>query len=147
MFVEPTKELDRLASATIGAAIEVHRQLGPGYLESIYEEALSIELDARRIPFARQVPVAVTYKGHAVGEGRLDLLIAGNLIVELKAVDALAPIHVAQVLSYLKATGHPLGLLMNFNVPTLKSGIKRIVPPSRATANGWSGRQNAPSDT
>ena len=125
--MEPGSELDRLAHAVIGAAIEVHRSLGPGFLESVYEEALCIELDVRRIPFERQWPVAVNYKGHPVGEGRLDLLVGGMLVVELKAVEGVAPIHVAQVMSYLKATGHRLGLLINFNVPFLKSGIKRIV--------------------
>ena len=125
--MEPGSELDRLAPAVIGAAIEVHRSLGPGFLESVYEEALCIELDVRRIPFERQWPVAVNYKGHPVGEGRLDLLVGGVLVVELKAVEGVAPIHVAQVMSYLKATGHRLGLLINFNVPFLKNGIKRIV--------------------
>ena len=125
--MEPTPELDRLANATIGAAIEVHRTLGPGFLESVYEEALAIELETRRIPCARQVPIAVIYKGHPVGEGRLDLLVADRLIVELKAVEALAPIHTAQLMSYLKATRHPLGLLINFNVPVLKMGIRRVV--------------------
>lgn len=124
---EPSAELDRLAHAVIGAAIEVHRVLGPGFLESVYEEALCVELKLSGIPYERQAVVAVDYKGHAVGESRLDLLIGGALIVELKAVDALAPIHSAQLISYLKATGRPLGLLINFNVPTLKEGIRRIV--------------------
>jgi GxxExxY protein len=124
---EPTQEIDNLAHAVIGAAIEVHRILGPGFLESVYEEALCVELELRGIPFSRQASVTVNYKGHTVGEGRLDLLVDNALIVEAKAVDALAPIHTAQVLSYLKATGHQLGLLINFNVPVLKDGIKRIV--------------------
>ncbi|HLG13366.1 MAG TPA: GxxExxY protein [Blastocatellia bacterium] len=125
---EPSEELDRLAYAVIGAAIEVHRVLGPGYLESVYEEALCLELARRRIPFTRQVAIAVAYKGDIVGEGRLDLLVGGILVVELKAVEALAPIHTAQVISYLKTTGHPLGLLINFNVVVLKDGgIRRIV--------------------
>jgi GxxExxY protein len=127
MIIEPSRELDDLARAVIGAAIEVHRHLGPGYLEEVYEEALCIELEQRRITYSRQHPVAVAYKGHQVGESRLDLLVGGVLVVELKAVDALAPIHTAQVMSYLKATGCRLGLLINFNVPMLKSGIKRIV--------------------
>jgi GxxExxY protein len=124
---EPQESLDRLAHAVIGAAIEVHRLLGPGFLESVYEEALCLELGLRHIPFERQKCVAVSYKGHPVGEGRLDLLIGGSLVVELKAVDALAPIHTAQLLSYLKITGHQLGLLINFNVPMLKQGLKRVV--------------------
>lgn len=124
---EPSKELDLFAHKVIGAAIEVHRLIGPGYLESVYEEALSVELNLRNIPFTRQVIISVNYKDHAVGEGRLDFLVGGNLVVELKAVDSLAPIHTAQVLSYLKATGRQLGLLINFNTPILKNGLKRIV--------------------
>ena len=125
--MEPEPELDRLAHAVIGAAIEVHRSLGPGFLESVYEEALCIELESRRIPFVRQCPVAVQYKGHPVGEGRLDLLVGGKLVVELKAVETLVPIHSAQLMSYLRATGPCLGLLINFNMPVLKNGIKRMV--------------------
>jgi GxxExxY protein len=118
---------NRLSGLVIGAALAVHRELGPGYLESIYEEALCHELTLRDIPFMRQVPIRVTYKGRAIGEARLDLLIDSELIVELKAVDALLPLHQAQVISYLRATGHRLGLLINFNVPALRMGIKRIV--------------------
>ena len=124
---EPSEELDRLAYAVIGAVIEVHRVLGPGFLESVYEEALRMELWMQGIPFKSQQVVAVEYKGHMVGEGRLDLLVGDGLIVELKAIETLAPIHSAQLLSYLKMTGYSLGLLINFNVPTLKEGIKRIV--------------------
>jgi GxxExxY protein len=125
--IEPNKRLDRLARTVIGAAIEVHRHLGPGYLESLYEEALSIELGLRRIPFERQKPIAVNYNGHGIGEGRVDLIVGDELLVELKAVEALAPIHKAQVISYLKATERHLGLLINFNVPVLRSGIQRVV--------------------
>ena len=124
--VGPGVEVDRLARAVLGAAIEVHRLLGPGYLESVYEEALVIEFRLRAIPFERQVPFALDYKGNPVGEGRLDFLVGGVLVVEIKAVDALAPIHTAQALSYLKATGLHLALLINFNVPVLKDGIKRV---------------------
>jgi GxxExxY protein len=119
--------LEHLASEVIGAAIEVHRTLGPGLLESVYEAALSVELRRRGISCVRQAPIAVQYKGETVGESRVDLLVGEGLIVELKAVDALAPIHTAQVISYLKATGRPLGLLINFNVQTLKEGIKRVI--------------------
>ena len=124
---EPREELDRLAYGVIGAAIEVHRVLGPGFLEAVYEQALVLELQYRGILFRRQVSVAINYKGQLVGEGKLDLLVDDALIVELKAVEKLAPIHSAQVISYLKMTGHPLGLLINFNVPILKEGIKRII--------------------
>ncbi|MBI5669389.1 MAG: GxxExxY protein [Chloroflexi bacterium] len=124
---EPDKFVDRIAHDVIGAAIEVHRTLGPGFLESVYEEALCIELQLRRLSFARQLCISVDYKGHPVGEGRLDVLVENCVIVELKAVEELAPIHTAQVISYLKATGYPLALLVNFNVPVLKNGIRRIV--------------------
>jgi GxxExxY protein len=93
----------------------------------VYEEALSVELNLRNIPFTRQVIIGVNYKDYAVGEGRLDFLAGGKLVVELKAVDTLAPIHAAQVLSYLKATGLRLGLLINFNTSILKNGLKRII--------------------
>ena len=128
--IEPNFRVDALARAVIGAAIEVHRILGPGYLESVYEEALALEFALRQIPFERQKPVSVIYKGHSVGASRLDFLVDGCLIVELKAVDALAPVHQAQVISYLKATGLHLGLLMNFNVSILKDGVRRMVVSS-----------------
>ena len=118
--------IEEASNKVIGAAIEVHRHLGPGYLESVYEEALAAELTLRGIPFARQVVFALDYKGQKVGEGRMDFLVDGGLIVELKAVEALAPIHIAQAISYLKATKHRLALLINFNVPVLKDGIKRV---------------------
>ncbi len=124
---EPERYVDELAHAVIGAAIEVHRHLGAGYLESTYEEAMAVELGLREIPFGRQKPIAVSYKGHEIGEGRADFVVGNDLLVELKAVEILAPIHTAQVISYLKATGHPLGLLINFNVPVLKAGIRRVV--------------------
>ncbi|MBI2760193.1 MAG: GxxExxY protein [Chloroflexi bacterium] len=124
---EPKEEVDQLAHAVIGAAVEVHRRLGPGFLESVYEEALCVELQLQGIPYVRQPTVAVQYKGRLVGEGRLDLLVAGSLVVELKAVEGLLPIHQAQVLSYLKATGHQLALLINFNEMALKYGIRRII--------------------
>ena len=124
---EPSPVVDILAKAVIDAAIEVHRELGPGFLESVYEEALAVELTTRQIPFERQKPVSVMYKDRAVGEGRIDLVVGGELLVELKAVEALAPIHKAQVISYLKAMGRQLGLLINFNVPVLRSGIQRVV--------------------
>ena len=126
-YREPDADVDELARRVIGAAIEVHRHLGPGFLESVYEEALCVELELREIPFERQRPIGVDYKGHSVGQGRLDLLVGDRLLIELKAVDRLAPIHNAQVMSYLKATKLHLGLLINFNVPLLKDGIRRII--------------------
>jgi GxxExxY protein len=126
-FAEPTPELDGLAYGVIGAEIEVHRVLGPGYLEGVYEEALCVELRSRGVAFERQVPITLTYKGHPVGEARMDLVVDERLLVELKAVEGIAPVHVAQLLSYLTATGLTLGLVVNFNVPLLRDGIRRVV--------------------
>lgn len=124
--LEPDPVLNRITSQIIGAAIAVHRQLGPGLLESIYENAMSIEFTSRNVPFVRQAPVTVHYKGQCVGESRLDFVVAERVIVELKSVESLSRLHVAQLISYLKITGHRLGILINFNVPVLKEGIKRI---------------------
>ena len=129
---EPSEALDQLAYEVIGAAMEVHRALGPGYLESVYEEALCVELRERGIAFERQLEIAINYKGHAVGKGRLDFLIEDKLIVELKTVDQFAPIHKAQVMSYLKATGLELALLINFKVPLLKDGLQRVILSQRS---------------
>src|SRR5687767_7833288 len=123
-FEEPGDEVDRLAYAVIGAAIEVHSELGAGHLESSYERALCIELTMRGIPFVRQSPFSLKYKGHEIGDGRIDLIVGELLVVELKACDAFAPIHTAQAIAYLKATGLKLALLINFNVRKLKEGIK-----------------------
>src|SRR5437763_12474738 len=125
-FEDRQSPLNRLTAAVIGAAIEVHRQLGVGHLESTYENALVIELRARGIGVQQQVKVQVIYKGHVVGDERLDLLVEGTLVVELKTVDAFAPIHSAIVISYLRATGLKLGLLINFKVPRLVDGVRRI---------------------
>ena len=126
-LLEPDEELDRCASEVVAAAIEVHRILGPGFLESVDERAVSIELDLRKVPYRRQVPIAVSDKGKPVGESCLDLLVADRLVVELKAIETLAPIHWVQVRSYLKATRCVLALLINFNVPVLLRGIRRII--------------------
>ena len=126
-YHEPPHALDGIAYAVIGAAIEVHRHLGPGYLESVYEEALAFELELRAIPFVRQAVKSVHYKGRSMGTHRLDLLVADQLVVELKAIESIASIHVAQVMSYLKAGDYELGLLINFNVPRLQQGIRRVV--------------------
>lgn len=121
------EDINAVTSKIIGAAIEVHRVLGPGFLERIYEEALAAEMHLREIAFERQKPVSVNYKGHAVGEGQLDFLVEDCVIVELKAVDGLLPVHTAQIMSYLKITQYRMGLLINFNVDLLKKGIRRIV--------------------
>ncbi len=119
---------DQLSNLIIGAAIEVHRALGPGLLESAYEECLAYELQLRNIAFGRQVPLPVVYKGVRLDCGyRLDLLVEDLVIVELKTVDAFVPIHEAQLLTYLRMRNLWLGLLINFNTPVLKRGIKRLV--------------------
>lgn len=127
MLAEPNERTNRLAKDVVGAALEVHRVLGPGFSESIYEGALAEELTRRSIPFERQVPLPVRYKDVRVGEGRADLLVGGTLVVELKAVEQLVPVHVAQVISYLKAAGCRLGLLINFDVELLRNGVRRVV--------------------
>ena len=120
--------INELTQAIIGAAIEVHRALGPGLLESAYEECLCKELTLRQIPFERQRPLPMEYKGLKLECGyRLDLLVADTIVLEVKAVDAIIPIHEAQLLTYMKLGGWKVGLLINFNVPILKQGIKRLV--------------------
>jgi GxxExxY protein len=124
---EPGGRVDEVARGVIGAAIEVHRCLGPGYLERVYEGALRVEFRLRGIAFERQQAIPVVYKGQAIGQGRVDFLIEDGLILELKAVDTLLPIHTAQMISYLKALRRRLGLLINFKVPLLRRGIQRII--------------------
>ncbi len=117
-----------LTEQIIGAAIEVHRELGPGLLESAYEACLAREFSIRHLAFEQEKPLSLEYKGAHVDSGyRLDFMVAGKIIVELKTVDELQPIHEAQLLTYLKLTGCRVGLLINFNVPVLKQGIKRRV--------------------
>ena len=124
---EPSKETDEIAHKLIGALIEVHRKLGPGFIEKIYEEAVCLELKKRDIAYERQVVVNVFYDGSIIGEGRIDLLIEKKIILELKAVESISPVHQAQIMSYLRMTNLELGLLVNFNVAVLKNGIKRVV--------------------
>ena len=119
-------ELNKITEAIIGCAIEVHRNLGPGLLESAYEECLFYELENHGFKVDRQVPVPVIYKDIKLECGyRIDILVENTVVVELKSIDALAPIHEAQILTYMKFANKPLGLLMNFNVTLLKNGIKR----------------------
>ena len=121
-------EADRIGEELIGSAIEVHRLLGPGLLESTYEECLCRELALRGREFRRQVGLPVLYKGIHLDCGyRVDLLVGEEVVVELKAVDSIEPIHVAQLLTYLKLSGLRIGYLINFNVKMLKNGIRRIV--------------------
>ena len=120
-------DINDLTGNVIGAAIEVHKNMGPGLLESVYEECLAIELKNRAIDFERQKELPIFYKGKSINSiYRLDFLISNSLIIELKSCERLQPIHDAQILTYLKLTGIKIGLLINFNVPILKDGLKRI---------------------
>ena len=111
----------------ISCAIEVHSTLGPGLLESVYEEALGYEFQLRRIPYERQKEIGLKYKGRDIGKHRIDYLVEGQVIVELKAVEGMNKIYEAQLLTYLKAMDKRVGLLINFNVERLKEGIKRLI--------------------
>jgi GxxExxY protein len=127
MFVDPATFND-LTRNILGAAIEVHRTLGPGLLESIYLECLQCELASRGLRFVAQKPVPIIYKGMKLDASyRIDLIVEDRIVVEVKSVDALAPVHRAQVLTYLRLTGCPAGLLINFNVPRLMDGVKRLI--------------------
>ncbi|MCH8807143.1 MAG: GxxExxY protein [Planctomycetes bacterium] len=117
---------DALTQQIIGAAIEVHRVLGPGLLESIYEAALCREFELRETPFERQVEVSVNYKGRVIRGQRIDILVAEQVVVELKAVNSLPDVATAQTLSHLKATGLKRALLINFNAARLVDGVKRL---------------------
>jgi GxxExxY protein len=119
---------DGLTDCIIGRCIEVHRVLGPGLLESAYEECLCYELAQAELKFERQKPLPISYKNVKLDNGyQTDLIVENKIVVELKTVDQIMPIHQAQLLTYLKLTGLPVGLLVNFNVPVLKQGIKRMV--------------------
>jgi len=123
-----SEQEDRIAGAIVDSALTVHRRLGPGLLESVYELCLFHELTKRSIQVERQVGFPIQYDDLKIESGlRLDLLVAGLVIVEIKAVEKLAPVHQAQLLTYLKLTDKKLGLLINFNVPLIKDGIKRMV--------------------
>ena len=119
--------LEQLTHRVVGCGIEVHRSLGPGFLESVYAEALAMALSDAALPFARELTIGVEFKGRPVGSHRLDLLVADVLVVELKAVERFAPVHFAQVRSYLRATRLRAGLLLNFESPTLE--VRRILNP------------------
>lgn len=120
--------LNRITESIIGAAIQVHRALGPGLLESAYEACLGFELSKRGLRVEPQKPLPLVYGGVKLECGyRIDLLVEGSVIVEIKSVDRVAPIHEAQILSYLKLSGCKVGLLINFNVTMLKDGIRRFI--------------------
>ena len=126
--VEGKEKADEWSGKLIGAAIEVHRHLGPGLLEGAYEECLCRELELRGIPYLRQHPIDIQYKGITVKDAyRLDLFVADLVVIELKSASKIEPIHEAQLLTYLRLTNRWLGLLMNFNTAVLKDGIKRRV--------------------
>ena len=121
-------QINDITHEIIAAAIEVHRALGPGLLESIYEECLCRELNLRKVSFDRQIPLQIQFKGAQLGYAyRLDLLVEKQVVVEIKAVESILPIHEAQLLTYLKLGGFKIGLLINFNVTILKRGIRRRV--------------------
>src|SRR5262245_56830560 len=123
-------ELEEIASAVIGCAIAVHRELGPGFKESIYHRAFRLELDVCGLPFESEKPILVRYREWLIPGQKIDLIIAGKVIVELKAVPRLRAMHRYQVQSYLKTTSLPIGLLLNFNAPLMKLGIQRVLPAS-----------------
>lgn len=120
-------EVEETMTRVIGACIEVHRHLGPGYLEAVYHRAVCIELKDLGIPFTSGTQVDVVYKGRTLARHKIDLIIDARVVVELKAVAQLEEIHGAQLISYLKSTGLRAGLLVNFNKPVLKAGLRRIV--------------------
>ena len=116
-----------ITDGIIGCAIEVHKQLGPGLLESVYESAMCIELAAAGIRFTRQVGIPLYYKGRLISEHRPDLVVANRVIVEIKSVERFDPIHTAQMLTYLRVTGLKTGLVLNFNSALLKQGVQRVL--------------------
>jgi GxxExxY protein len=132
---DASPEAERIAAEVVDSAVEVHRHLGPGLAEALYEDALCVELGLRRISYVRQSPVSLEYKGVPIGQGRIDLLVGTLIVVELKAVESLLPVHHAQVLAYLKMTRLELGLLLNFNKPLMKDGIRRIIHQEAAFAS------------
>ncbi len=123
---EPGPELNAITNQIIGAAIEVHRELGPGHEEYVFQRALEVEFTARGIPFVSQHRIELVYKGHVVGQGRLDLLVRNSVIVEIKGVEGLGRVHVAQALAYLRITRYKLAIIINFNVAKLVDGIRRV---------------------
>jgi len=131
------EEVEELTEKIIGCAIEVHRILGPGLLESVYRECLTIELRQQHLRVDSEPHISFDYKGHRISGGlKLDLLVEGCVVVELKAVERLHPVNLAQVMTYLKISGYPAGLLMNFNSTTLRAGLRRLDHPDRYVKRG-----------
>jgi GxxExxY protein len=121
------EELERLVHDTIGCCIAVHRELGPGLLEHVYERAIASELTAAHISFECEAKIPIMYRGQFLCEQRLDFVVAARLVLEIKSVEHLVPLHHAQILSYMRVGRFPVGLLINFNVPILQDGIKRKI--------------------
>jgi GxxExxY protein len=127
-MVEPSPEHDLVARQIVDAAFAVHSTLGPGLLESVYEQCLACELEAREIPFLRQVGLPVQYRNKRIDVGyRMDMVVSGLVVVEIKAIEKILPVHEAQLSTYLKLAGYQVGLLINFNVVLIKYGIRRRV--------------------
>jgi len=124
-------EINALTNQIIKCAIEVHKQLGPGFLESVYEDALCVEMDLQGLTFERQKEIQLIYKGHMIKGQRLDLLVENQIIVENKAIKEVLPIHKMILMSYLKSTQLRIGLLINFHEMLLKNGIHRILLPEK----------------
>lgn len=125
------KDVDELSKELVDCFFKIHKTLGPGYLEQIYEDCLAIELEKRGIDFQRQKVLKIEYEGIIIPtEFRLDLIVDDKIVVELKAVEKMHPVYDAQIYSYLKSSNLPMGFLVNFNVPLIKDGIKRFVPKS-----------------
>lgn len=138
------REIEDVAREVIGGAIEVHRELGPGLIERVYEEALAHELRSRSLDVRTQVEISVPYKDIVIGGQRLDMVVNDAVVVELKAVSQVTDLFKAQLLSYLRAANHPLGLLINFNTTLLKQGLHRILN-ERALTSPQSSRSSRPS--
>jgi GxxExxY protein len=129
-MISPIPDFEPLTNKIIACAIEVHKTLGPGLLESVYQECMEVELKSANLEFKSDQRVALKYKGRPIrGELKLDLLVGGCVVVELKAVERLHPVYLAQVITYLKLTGCPAGLLLNFNNASLKNGLRRLDHP------------------
>ena len=126
-MTEKMTDLNSITESIIGCAIEVHKNLGPGLLESVYEKAMRHEVEAMGLRSQNQVVVPILYKGTLLGEHRVDMIVEDSVIVELKAVDRMDPVFKAQILSYMRMANKKLGLLINFNVPYLKDGVQRVI--------------------
>lgn len=144
-YRDVSDEMNLLSGKVVEAIFNVHQQLGPGFLEKVYEECLCMEFSDRKIPFQRQVAINMTYNGRQVpADFRLDLVVDNKILIELKSVEQIHPVHEAQIHSYLKMAGLPLGFLVNFNIALIKDGMRRFVPknlrnsgsPGKKTSEG-----------